>query len=310
MKKYAHSRNMTLVKMCGVVICASAFSASVNAQFDTGFSNQGGITNTRHNMTFSSLNNGNGTTAMDTYLNAYEEVCVYCHTPHGANDAIAAPLWNRTYNNPTYELYAALGTSSLDGAQSYPGVNSLMCLSCHDGTLPIDSIVNMPGSNRISSTQKTSVDKAFLDSWENAGSQVAQHRAFAIDGSVPPAAACTKCHDGIDRADFKMAVIGTDLRDEHPVGVQLPLAQLGEEFIAPDGAPGGMRFYDLNEDGRAQTNEIRYYDTGGGDGPEVECASCHDPHGVWTDAARTDYAGNFLRVKNEGSAVCLACHIK
>jgi predicted CXXCH cytochrome family protein len=35
--------------------------------------------------------------------------------------------------------------------------------------------------------------------------------------------------------------------------------------------------------------------------PFVECASCHDPH-VNTQT--------FLRVANDGSAVCLACHNK
>ena len=38
------------------------------------------------------------------------------------------------------------------------------------------------------------------------------------------------------------------------------------------------------------------------DQPFVECASCHDPH--------SEVNPTFLRVSNNGSAVCLACHVK
>ena len=37
----------------------------------------------------------------------------------------------------TYQTYDLLGTSSLTQPVSQPGVNSLTCLSCHDGTLAI-----------------------------------------------------------------------------------------------------------------------------------------------------------------------------
>ena len=49
---------------------------------------------------------------MDTQRNNYGEVCVYCHTPHGANRTLAAPLWNRTNVATTYQTYNLLNTSS------------------------------------------------------------------------------------------------------------------------------------------------------------------------------------------------------
>ena len=39
--------------------------------------------------------------------------------------------------------------------------------------------------------------------------------------------------------------------------------------------------------------------------PYVECASCHDPHVV----AVGDQV-SFLRISNENSDLCLACHVK
>ena len=39
------------------------------------------------------------------------QVCVFCHTPHGATNAPGAPLWNRELSNQTYTTYTS---SSLD----------------------------------------------------------------------------------------------------------------------------------------------------------------------------------------------------
>ena len=47
-----------------------------------------------------------------------------------------------------------------------------------------------------------------------------------------------------------------------------------------------------------------------GEGFEVECASCHDPHGVPSTGEGSTLLPSFLRVRNENSAVCLTCHTK
>ena len=61
-----------------------------------------------------------------------------------------------------------------------------------------------------------------------------------------------------------------------------------------------MTLFDINGNSYPDKEEPRMYDTG--DGPEVECASCHDPH----------YAGHdsLLKVDNTDSALCLTCHDK
>lgn len=53
-------------------------------------SNTDSIVNTRHNMTMSYIPGGWGNW-MDYARNNYGEVCVYCHTPHGANSQLDAP---------------------------------------------------------------------------------------------------------------------------------------------------------------------------------------------------------------------------
>ena len=65
---------------------------------------------------------------------------------------------------------------------------------------------------------------------------------------------------------------------------------------------------DNDGNGFPDNRELRLYDTG--EGFEVECASCHDPHGVPSGAPGSTFNPTFLRVPNAGSAVCLTCHAK
>ena len=271
---------------------------------------------------------------MALFRNQYVEVCVYCHTPHGANQLSpnstksALPLWNRTINTNQYTIYDKPRT--LERPITQPGPNSLTCLSCHDGTISIDSIINMPGSGGYNAAQQdvNTVDNAFLNSWaatgKGAGPQGDHYRLGPSNqAGFDQAPNCTFCHRGDTLPDFTGFVIGTNLKDDHPVGVLFPTEfGPGVDFNQPTAEiPGKMRFFDKNGDGKADTNEVRLYDTG--DGYEVECGSCHDPHGVPSDGKGTRFNPSFLRVNNGiapgspetalsagPSALCLTCHLK
>lgn len=294
-------RNLAMLSLiAGLLPVQSAIAAD---DLPTKFSNQSTIGNTRHNLTQRQASGGgpNGS-AMDQYRNDYQQVCVYCHTPHGANTNVALPLWNRTVRATTYTLY---NQATLSGAVSQPGANSLACLSCHDGQTAVDSIVNMPGSGGYSEAQKTGQNNAFLDTWNNTRGQDATVHIGLKDGE------CLACHSsgagflGAGAADFTVAAIGTDLTNDHPVGVKLPS---GSDWNTPGGTKGNIRYFDTDGDNALGKGDIRFYDTG--EGPEVECASCHDPHGVPSGAAGSKFNTTFLRVENTGSAVCLTCHNK
>lgn len=70
------------------------------------------------------------------------EVCVFCHTPHGGNNN-GAPLWNRTTSATSFTMYNSTFSSTIDMtvAGSPQGV-SAACLSCHDGTIGFDVLIN------------------------------------------------------------------------------------------------------------------------------------------------------------------------
>ncbi len=293
-----------------------AGSAWADIDLPSKFNNRGSVGNTRHNLTQRQASGGGPSGAvMDPYRNDYGEVCVYCHTPHGGNINIALPLWNHTVKSTTYTTYAALGSTSLTQPVSQPGPNSLACLSCHDGQVAVDSIINMPGSGGYDPAQATAQSNSFLNAWTNP-----QGPDATVHIGLNPAAnaGCLVCHSsgagfvGAGATDFTVFAIGTDLRNDHPVGVRFPAAGAGpgSEFNQPTATRATVRWFERNGNNRPDTNEVRLYDNG--DSYAVECASCHDPHGVPSGGAGTSttFNASFLRVSNTGSALCLTCHIK
>lgn len=278
------------------------------ADYATKFSNVGTIGNTRHNMTQRQTSGGGPQSFwMDNVRNDYGEICVYCHTPHGANTKISVPLWNRTIQTTTYTTYNQLGTATLTQTVSQPGAASLSCLSCHDGQTAIDSIINMPGAGRYSAGQETTPDSGFLNTWTTGG-QFGNYPA-ANGGQHNTLVQCASCHSagpGSPATSFASFVIGTDLRDDHPVGVPFPAD--APDFFQPGGTTAGLKFFDTNGNGRADKQDIRLYKTGSE--YRVECASCHDPHGVPSGGPGSAFNKTFLRKTNETSGVCFTCHNK
>lgn len=282
----------------GVLVADVAWSGT---RSDSEFLNQGTIGNTRHNLTQRQTAGGGPTGAqMDAVRNNYQQVCVYCHTPHAANQNISAPLWNRTVRTATYTLY---NQQSLSQEATQPGPNSLTCLSCHDGQTAVDSIVNMPGSGKYNAALALNPDagttKTLLDAW-------APTETFDHFGLKDNNTECLSCHSPTGQSgaqDFSAFAIGTDLRNDHPVGVKLPT---GSDWNVPSGTYKNVRFFDTDGDNRPDKNELRFYDSG--QGYEVECASCHDPHGV--QGAGASFLPTFLRVTADGSQICLTCHVK
>lgn len=72
------------------------------------------------------------------------EICRPCHTPHNANLALAnAPLWNHQLTTSSFTLY---NSPLLNGTVNQPGPTSLLCLSCHDGSVAVDAFGGQTGT--------------------------------------------------------------------------------------------------------------------------------------------------------------------
>lgn len=228
-----------------------------------------GIAATKHN-----LSSGGG----QAIKGDVAEICVYCHTPHGGKKAIqddTGPLWNRDVAVGTFTPYASYTLdASTTGA---PTSVSKACLSCHDGTVGVNQMINRPGSG----------------------------------SGTNPVDADTEKVGGLN-ATNNVAMLGKDLRDDHPVSMIYANAKsygTGAAMGTDSYAAGfnaattvGTRPVIVNG---SVTLPLYGADTATG---KVECGSCHDPH-----EERSFVSGSsvyFLRTSNSGSALCLTCHLK
>jgi hypothetical protein len=281
------------------ILAAVLFTLSGNAS--------AGIADTKHN-----LGSGPGPAGRNQVSDT-AEICVFCHTPHGADVNAPAPLWNKrlgTAGAPagggTYTTYASLQTPSLDGAVAAVGSISLACLSCHDGTQAMDNIINAPGSGGIVADGGGNGGRAFT--WNTGGTVNAA-------GNLTSGA----------------ALLGTDLSNDHPIGIQYCGGGLtGAGTTVTGTCKDGDFVAPLTQ--TINSNQVFWIETGGAGkqrtdlplyvrpgevvatGPLVECASCHDPH-VSTGQTGPTGTGRvsgetFLRISNASSAVCTACHVK
>jgi predicted CXXCH cytochrome family protein len=91
---------------------------------------------TKHNLSISGPGGIKSTTET--------EICVFCHVPHNASGA--APLWNRATPAAT-PLYTPYASTTAKGNMGQPNGTSLLCLSCHDGTIAPGELLSRGTTN-------------------------------------------------------------------------------------------------------------------------------------------------------------------
>jgi len=273
------------------------------------------IRSTKHNLSNSGASApSRNVKARDDANGGTDEVCVFCHTPHGASTNPGQPLWNRADSAASYTLY---GSSSLNASASMgqPSEQSKLCLSCHDGTLAIGAVGNAPGSGVGSTTTEGGFDNVRIRMQTNSGTIVGDM------GDVP-----NLSNGGIDSASGFTRNLGVSLSNDHPISFPYTteLADADGELRDPASethiaarAPGERPLYPLT-------------------GDNMQCTTCHDPHVKGQDIPSgttvSENNSKFLRgprfqisvpsginfqegVFNDstgnaesGDIVCLACH--
>ena len=273
------------------------------------------IRNTKHNLSVS----GPGPVRAVSET----QICVFCHTPHGAENAPAAPLWNRQLSGATYTPYTSSSIDATDIAAT-PGGSSKLCLSCHDGTLAIGSVNVANGQTSVS----------------------IQMTGTSPDGSIPV---------GEGELTGFTRRLGVDLTNDHPISftydstLALQDGELRNPLAVPHIAtrtPGTKPLVPL-EDGRLECtschdphirdedpsksikflrlNRFQVISPFGGtfnESNDIVCLACHDKLGTtWSRSAHADSAvadevyksgPAALREFPQGIAVweasCLNCH--
>jgi len=175
-------------------------------------------------------------------------------------------------------------------AHDIPGVSTTynnanndgqVCIYCHTPHNALNFTVPLWNHNINSAQTYTMYTSSTLD-----------NTIASAPGDV--SLACLSCHDGqtaVDSVAFSEftasngqmitgdPLIGTDLSNDHPIGITYGTADTAINSLATATA-AGVTFY----------------------AGKVECASCHDPH--------SDTYNFFLRVDTQNSAICTACHNK
>ncbi len=107
------------------------------------------VANTPHNLSWASYP-GDFTYTYAADNSTETEICVYCHTPHGGT--LDAPLWNRNLDAQglrakSYQTYVGVEMALLGiGVSRTINKESLICLSCHDGSIGVGDIINNAGN--------------------------------------------------------------------------------------------------------------------------------------------------------------------
>lgn len=76
--------------------------------------------------------------ASKAWTTGTNQMCGPCHTPHNALSA-DAPLWSHFTTTATHVPYPDFPDGTMDATVPVPAGISLMCLSCHDGTVALDN---------------------------------------------------------------------------------------------------------------------------------------------------------------------------
>ncbi|MBI4641853.1 MAG: hypothetical protein HY731_14275, partial [Candidatus Tectomicrobia bacterium] len=167
------------------------------------------------------------------------EICVFCHTPHGANPQ-GGPLWNRSFSQATYTPYTS---TSLEFTPVQPNGYSKLCLSCHDGTIALDALRNKPGREGFSLTPSSA--------------------GFDFGGTTGPGNTMPPGPYGATSGSTRL--LGTNLTNDHPISFQFTQAiSLSDGELVDPTTLGGPN---------TQIGSVKLDEAG-----RVQCTSCHEPH--------------------------------
>lgn len=171
-----------------------------------------GVATTKHNLSASGP--GALKAASET------QICVFCHTPH--NSAPSGPLWNRRMPGSVYTPYTS---STMKSAPGQPTGASLLCLSCHDGTIALGDVLSraapiamsggvttLPsGASRLGTDLSDDHPVSFAYSATLASARGELVSPATLTGRVRLDSTgqlqCTACHDPHDDTNGKFLVV-------------------------------------------------------------------------------------------------------
>ncbi len=200
-----------LMNVSGTRVGVLVFGCVLLAAGETRVAAQSLVSDTVHNLAVS----GPG----QVKAQAERQVCIFCHAPH--NTAGEQPLWNRGLSAASYQIYQS---STLDANVGQPTGSSKLCLSCHDGTIALGSVLTraariaMSGGDYIPAgltNLGTDLSDDHPISFFYTSGLAASDQQLASPAALPDAVKldqtgqlqCTSCHDPHDNSEGDFMVM-------------------------------------------------------------------------------------------------------
>ena len=230
---------------------------------------------------------------------AADRICEFCHISHSAGSGTA--MWSRGKSTAAYIPYSS---STAIAQPGQPTGTSVLCLSCHDGTIALGQILNrgqphsMAGGNdhmpQGKGLQGTDLSDDHPISFEYSASLAGQNGELAMPGTFSNLLPldhngelqCTTCHDAHDS----------------PYGKLLRMSNIGSQLCIEC----------HREDGWSLTSHSQSVATWNGTNPnpwqnapyttvsDNGCENCHIPHAAG--------GGPRLLVHEAEEDNCVDCH--
>lgn len=231
-----------------------------------------------------------------------DRICIFCHAPHHAykengetrgtgetavnSNYTYLPLWNHVQTSASFVQYnpgvdRPDAMTSMKGAQSIDaspvgdawvgiGAVSLLCLSCHDGSIAVNSFGNDPQDARSQSRGTKTINLEYQIGFAGATGTgfLANHHPVGFNYNTVAA--------------FDLEIIPSDTAVFNH-----------DDDIATYGAVTGA----INVGGPKLVQEVLW-------NGRMECSSCHAVHNTGNTGEK------LLYVSDQNSNLCLSCHLK
>jgi len=249
-----------------------------------------GVADTKHNLSVS----GPGSIKAISE----QQICIFCHTPH--NSAPMSPLWNRASSGSAYTPYSS---STVIASPGQPTGSSMLCLSCHDGTIalgnvlskptPIDlnGITTLPSGANLLDTDLSDDHPVSFDFTSGLASQRGELvNPSTLSGPVKldnsGQMQCTSCHDPHDDSNGKFLVM------QNSASALCQVCHIKNFWSQTEHSISASSWDGINPDPWPNSSEA----TVAGNA----CENCHTPHN----------AGSSERILNYQAeeSNCLSCH--
>jgi hypothetical protein len=208
--------------------------------------------------------------------NSRNGVCSACHAAHHTDPAQLAPLWVHATTTASFTPYS--NPNTLNAVVGQPDGVSLACLSCHDGTLGVNTLITVAGTN------------------SNSGGA-----SVPITGEAALGTDLHTTHPISFTYDAALAAADGGLEDPtvYTIGSAKTTLTVPTAPVASNGWQG------VSLTGKTIKQALLFND-------KMQCSSCHDVHKLDGNAPSS---GILLRISGtdvggRGSLICRTCHIK